>query len=190
MAFGRAGGARASASLLLGRELQPEHTPGTIYFPQARRQKCPSLSEPWFLRRQASRGKHRDCGQRLPRKLVGGQSGVKSISGAWSQQAEKGAGHLDLSSKARQMQRPPWGSGSDRPCNLEKPHSFVLSQHQGLMQPACPVPAPRGLGCRGTNELPWPFPSKLSPRHSKCWWLKDQEQHQRKGSYLGTSLLL
>ena len=86
--------------------------------------------------------------------------------------------------------RPPRDSlVSERPCPLKTSHSHVLSKHQGLMQPACSL-HPSKPGGVGTNELHWPLPSKLSPRHSKCWWLKDQEQHQRKGSYLGTSLLL
>lgn len=76
----------------------------------------PSLSEPWFSQEgdQPSQGRHSDSSHRPPRNREGGKSGVNSISGAWDQQAEKGAGGSELSPMARQTQRSPCGSLSQR----------------------------------------------------------------------------
>lgn len=121
---------------------------------------------------------------------MGGQGGENCRPGAWRQQAEQGAGNSDLSSKARQARRPPWGS------LCEKHHvtlrNLILCSSEAPRADAASAPAEpsQKAGCVGANEPHCPFLSTSSPKRSKCWWLKDQEQHQRKGSYVGTSLLL
>lgn len=91
---------------------------------------------------------------------MGGQSGVKSISGAWSQQAEKGAGNLDLSSKAGQMQRPPWGSLSlTHHVTLRNriPLFFLSTKGDAASLPPCPLP--EGWGA----QAPMSFTGHLLP---------------------------
>lgn len=89
--------------------------------------------------------------------------GVEYISGAWSQQAEKGAGVSDLSPKARQSEGHA-GALSQRH-NLKTCHSSsVLSKHQGLMQPACtPAPSCHGQGACAPLSSAGQFPRRCPP---------------------------
>lgn len=120
-----------SARYALGKGLQQEHTHLTTFPTRRDDRNGPNLSEPWFSqeRHRPSQGKLSDSSHRSPRNHMGGKSRANSIFGAWDQQAEKGTAVSDLSSKARQTQRPPWGSPSQRhhvPSRHLTP-SFLLS---------------------------------------------------------------
>lgn len=78
-----------------------------------------------------------------------GQRAVNSISGTWSQQAEKAAAESDLFKGKTDTKATPGLFVSETPCTLKTSHSFILSQHQGLMQPACPLHPPTKARAHG-----------------------------------------
>lgn len=65
------------------------------------------------------------------------------------QQAEKAAGDSGLFKGKTDTKATLGLFVSETPCTLKTSHSFVLSKHQGLMQPACPLHPPAKASVTG-----------------------------------------